>query len=54
MAEYLAGHPGFAISVWYNAFPRYNAVVAAQRERIAKVLRRLGVPEGIVQTGSVH
>jgi len=31
-----------------------NPTVARQRERIANVLRGLGVPDGGLETGSVH
>lgn len=46
LAEHLAHSPGLTLARWNQRFPRSNATVAAQRERIAEVLRRLGIPEG--------
>jgi DNA-binding winged helix-turn-helix (wHTH) protein/tetratricopeptide (TPR) repeat protein len=54
IAEYLSRHPSYGITGWRKAFPGHNPVVAEQRERIARVLRRLGVPDGRVQTGSAR
>ncbi len=54
MAQYLAKHPTYALAGWSKAFPRLNPRVAVQRDRIAEVLRRLGVAESNVRTGSVR
>jgi DNA-binding winged helix-turn-helix (wHTH) protein/tetratricopeptide (TPR) repeat protein len=54
MAQYLADAPDFSIASWKRTFPWRNAAVAAQRERIATVLRRLGLTEGDVKTGSIQ
>jgi tetratricopeptide (TPR) repeat protein len=54
MAQYLAKHPTYALAGWSKAFPRLNPRVAAQRDRIAEVLRRLGVPDSNLRTGSVR
>lgn len=54
MAQYLTHHPTYALAGWSKAFPRLNPRVAAQRDRIAEVLRRLGVPDSNVRTGSVR
>lgn len=54
MAQYLSHHPTYALAGWSKAFPRLNPRVAAQRDRIAQVLRRLGVPDSHTQTGSVR
>jgi DNA-binding winged helix-turn-helix (wHTH) protein/Tfp pilus assembly protein PilF len=43
---HLARVPNFTMAAFGSAFPAGNPVVARQRERIAAVLRRLGVPEG--------
>lgn len=54
MAQYLAKHPTYALAGWSKAFPRLNPRVATQRNRIAEVLQRLGVPHSNVRTGSVR
>jgi len=54
MAEYLARTPGLTMQTVKRDFPARNATVAKQRQRIAAVLRRLGVPEGPLHTGSVR
>jgi DNA-binding winged helix-turn-helix (wHTH) protein/tetratricopeptide (TPR) repeat protein len=43
---FLRERPHVSISSWMERFPGRNATVAKQRERIAQVLRGLGVPEG--------
>jgi hypothetical protein len=45
MTQYLVRHPTYSISGWSKAFPPHTPQAAAQRERIAVVLRSLGVPE---------
>jgi TolB-like protein/tetratricopeptide (TPR) repeat protein len=54
MAKYRARDPDFTISTWSEDYPRSHPVVAAQRERIAQVLRVLGVAEGDLRTGSMR
>jgi DNA-binding winged helix-turn-helix (wHTH) protein/tetratricopeptide (TPR) repeat protein len=45
MAQHVANSPGLTLARWNEYFPRRNAIVAAQRERIAAILLRLGLPE---------
>lgn len=54
LAEYLARNPTYAMSGWTRTFPALSPQVAEQRQRIADVLRRLGVPEGPMRTGSAR
>lgn len=54
IAAHLARVPSFTIVSFHRDFPSRTFAVAEQRERIAGVLRRLGVPEGHVQTGSAR
>lgn len=51
MVEYRGKVPDFTVAAWNRENPRDNAVVAAQRERLASMLVQLGVPEGQVTTG---
>ena len=50
MAKYLERAPHLTIATMRRDFPSRNPIVKAQRERIAAVLRRLGVPEGTPRT----
>jgi DNA-binding winged helix-turn-helix (wHTH) protein len=52
MAEHLTRKPNFTLQNWKQDFPAYNPVVASQRDRIAQVLSRLGVPNQLVHTGA--
>jgi tetratricopeptide (TPR) repeat protein len=54
LEEHLAHSPGLTLARWDQRFPRSNTLVGQQRERIAEILRHLGVPDGRVQTGSVR
>jgi DNA-binding winged helix-turn-helix (wHTH) protein/cytochrome c-type biogenesis protein CcmH/NrfG len=54
MAEYLALRPGLTMETIKQYFPSRNPTVARQRQRLAATLRRLGVPEGPLRTGSVR
>lgn len=52
IAEHLSRKPNFTLQNWRKDFPAHNPVVADQRDRIAQVLGRLGVPEERVRTGA--
>lgn len=54
MAERLARPPTLTLWSWNQDHSSRNPLVAKQRERITAVLRRLGVPEGKIKTGSVQ
>jgi DNA-binding winged helix-turn-helix (wHTH) protein/cytochrome c-type biogenesis protein CcmH/NrfG len=54
MARFLARAPGLTIQTVQRDYPSWNATVGKQRERITGVLRRIGVPDASVQTGSVR
>ena len=54
VAELLSLSPGFTLSTWSEGYPRRTGAVAGQRGRIMEVLRRLGLPEGAVTTGSLR
>jgi DNA-binding winged helix-turn-helix (wHTH) protein/cytochrome c-type biogenesis protein CcmH/NrfG len=54
MIEHVARSPGFTMQSVRRSYPSRNPTVARQRERIANVLRGLGVPDGGLETGSVH
>jgi DNA-binding winged helix-turn-helix (wHTH) protein/Tfp pilus assembly protein PilF len=55
IADYMARRPGFSIWQLQQDFrPPHNAAVAARRMQMLEVFRRLGVPEGRVQTGSTQ
>lgn len=54
MAERLTKSPALTVWTWKRDYPPRNATVAMQRERITAALRRLGVPEGKLQTGSIQ
>jgi DNA-binding winged helix-turn-helix (wHTH) protein/Flp pilus assembly protein TadD len=54
LAEHLALAPGLTMLTVRADYPPHNPIVAVQRERIASVLRRLGVPDGPVRTGSTR
>ena len=49
---YLAKNRNFTIAGWKEDHPQSHPVVAVQRERIARMLHELGVPEAEVKTGS--
>lgn len=51
---YLRENHDYTMSAWKERHASRNPIVANQRERIAGALRRLGVPEGKVQTGSAR
>src|SRR6185436_3694846 len=53
IARYLSDAPNFSIASWSRTFPQGNAAVTAQRKRIADALRRLGIPEGEVNSSSI-
>jgi TolB-like protein len=42
------------IAAWRQRYPRGSGTLARQRERIEGLLRRLGVPEGKMETGAVR
>ena len=54
MAEHLTRAPSLTMLTWRRDYPAHNPIVAKQRERIADILIRLGVPGGRVQTGSTR
>jgi adenylate cyclase len=54
MREYLRRKPGFTVVGWRREHWSDNAAVAAQRERIAVMLRDLGVPDDDVISGAVR
>jgi lipopolysaccharide biosynthesis regulator YciM len=54
IAAHLARVPAFTIATFTRDFPGSNSAVARQRQRVTERLRRLGVPDGRVQTGAVH
>jgi DNA-binding winged helix-turn-helix (wHTH) protein/Tfp pilus assembly protein PilF len=54
IAAYLARVPTFTIATFTRNFPSSRPAVARQRQRVTELLRRLGVPEGQVRTGSVR
>jgi DNA-binding winged helix-turn-helix (wHTH) protein/tetratricopeptide (TPR) repeat protein len=54
MEVYLRRKPDFTVAGWKRDHASDNAAVTAQRDRIARMLRDLGVPEGEVRTGSVQ
>jgi tetratricopeptide (TPR) repeat protein len=51
---YLRESPDYTVAAWTKIYSSSNPIVASQRERIIAGLRRLQVPEGDVQTGSVR
>lgn len=54
MAEYLSRHPTYSLAGWRRAFPPHTLQAGEQRERIAALLSRLGVPDGETRAGSSH
>jgi DNA-binding winged helix-turn-helix (wHTH) protein/TolB-like protein len=54
IAEHLAEGHNLSIAGWRQRNPRGSGVLAEQRERIEGLLRRLGVPEGTVETSSAQ
>jgi TolB-like protein len=54
MAGYLRKMPGFTVAGWRRDNRSGNAAVDAQRERMARMLGELGVPEGEVRTGATR
>jgi len=51
IARHLADAPEATVANWRRYFPGRNAMVAAQRTRIAESLSRLGVPRGDINVG---
>ena len=47
MGAYLRRKPGFTLAGWKRDHWSDNTAVAAQRERMAGMLRDLGVPDGM-------
>jgi adenylate cyclase len=54
IVEHLTRAPSLTMQTLRRDYPARNSIVAKQRERIADVLRRLGVPDARVRTGSTH
>ncbi|MBN9088765.1 MAG: winged helix-turn-helix domain-containing protein [Reyranella sp.] len=54
LVGYLSNKPAITIASWRRNFVDGSETVAAQRARIAGVLRRLGVPDGDFTSGSVR
>jgi DNA-binding winged helix-turn-helix (wHTH) protein/TolB-like protein len=52
--EHLRSGHSLTISEWNRRNPLGSGVLAEQRARIVAMLRRLGVPEGKIQTGAVQ
>ena len=54
LAEEARERGALTIAAWRQRYPRGSDTLARQRERIEALLRRLGVPEGKVETGAVQ
>src|SRR5262249_26117890 len=54
IAAYLSNTPAITVASWRRWFVDGSEIVASQRARIAAVLRRLGVPDGEFESGSIH
>ena len=54
IAEHRTRAASFNIQSWRRDYPDQNSGVAKQRQRMADILRRLGVPNEGLQTGARH
>ena len=52
IAEHLARAPTLTLQTFRRNYPPSNPIVARQREHIALVLERLGVPDGVVRSSN--
>jgi tetratricopeptide (TPR) repeat protein len=54
IANHLTRAVSLTMQTWRRDYPAHNVMVGKQRERIAEILGRLGVPDGRVRTGSTR